>query len=158
MKPLTTLDIDSKLRTLIPSTYIGTFSSDALAQVRIKRKPACLVVNTSPSHVSDGHWIGLYISRSNGCEVFCSFGLGRVVYGSLLGDFFTANAICTIQYNSIRLQPLSSSTCGYYVLVYLTYRTCGWSLVKIIRTHFACSPYQNDINVQRIIERMPLPL
>lgn len=154
MKPLTTLDIESKLRRLIPNTYIGTFSSDALEQVRIQRKPACLVVNTSPSHVSDGHWIGLYISRNNSCQVFCSFGFGRAVYNSLLEDFITANAIRTTEYNSIRLQPFSSSTCGYYVLVYLTYRDRGWSLGKIIRTHFACSTYQNDVNVHRIVEHL----
>lgn len=89
--------------------------------------PAAIVVNTSDSSKSTGHWIAFYIPEDGASQYFDSFGtipLLPELY-SWLQKFSTSRELL---YNKVRYQADNSPVCGYYVLVFLARRMglpCG---------------------------------
>ena len=53
--------------------FIGVFSVDKLP-IKIKKFPACLVINTDKSGKPGKHWVAMHIKNSWTAEFFDSFG------------------------------------------------------------------------------------
>jgi hypothetical protein len=147
---LTTVHLDTFLKSDARTApyYRGIYPSDQLGNVSLRSLPACIVVNTSPSTVTDGHWIAIYIGPFSN-EVFCSFGLN---YDSLVHDFITYNMlnVSNIRYNPVMVQSPSSSMCGYYVAAYLVHRCQDIPMVKFLR-HFTADLTTNDKIVKSLL-------
>ena len=78
-----------------------------------------LVLNTSPVSMKSGHWILLTLEfidgKYTGCELFDSLSLPRPFIPKQIQIFITKHTT-NIKYSSVRIQGLTSSHCGFYVI------------------------------------------
>lgn len=99
----------------IKNYYNNVYSIDTLPRF-IKKVPAFLIINTSPSYVENGHWLAIYIHKNRYLEFFDSYGLSPKYYN--LNKFIRNNSNY-FSYNNIQLQSFITKTCGYFCLIFL---------------------------------------
>lgn len=124
------LDVDRLLTSdvqVMNYGYQGIFSVDKLPS---SYTGAC-VLNTSPSNVSEGHWVAV-VDRM----FFCSFGVNPEVYG-IYG---------TRAYNDVQLQSLTSSVCGLYAVAYIKAHVRRYTTQDFINC-FTCDYTANDMKL-----------
>lgn len=106
MNTLTNIQINDLLKNVI--NYKGCFSKDEL---RTKLKEGFYVVNLQNKNDGIGtHWCGLYVSQ-NYDIYFDSYG---VICPENLEKLLTR-----LHYNHKMIQALNSSSCGYYVILFI---------------------------------------
>lgn len=107
----------------LPVQQCGVYASDCLP-ARVSPSTA-LVVNTDPHTKRGLHWIAVYLDPCGKLEYFDSYGLPPVVQDHF--KFIKRNSTRYF-YNPTQLQSLNSTVCGHYCLVYLYFRTNGFSM------------------------------
>jgi hypothetical protein len=108
------------------------------------QKPALYILNTDVYAGEGEHWCAAYF-ENNTCEFFDPFGLPPETYG--LDRVLNTKAVARRYYNSVRVQQLSSDTCGPHCLFYSFHRCRGYSLAEILKL------YNNGGNVVKSDEK-----
>ena len=107
--------------------YVGVFSSDEVAKIRLplqRDKATVLIANTleSSSDVSNiGHWVCFYIAKSpeNNIIFFDSYGISPEIHTDHFNSFFIRNKEFKVFVFKKQIQPDLSYKCGLYVLYFI---------------------------------------
>ena len=127
---LSNIEIESFMKKYRPNTFHSVKSYDDFDPKMLHNTPFCLVVNTEPKKVQNGHWCAIFLSSSNVGVFFDSYGLEPF---DRIRLFFKYNAKVTY-YNQLTLQK-NSYSCGYHCLFFLMQITRGVSLEQIIKRY-----------------------
>ena len=128
--------------------FVGVFASDTLPH-SIHTKPALIIVNTDPIQKPGAHWQAIFISADGRGEHFCSYGLGP--YVSNIRFFLDRQCKQWIK-NTIDLQCFDSSVCGQYCVMYLLFKSHGYSMKEYV-TCFTSNCHDNDQLVNEMFAR-----
>lgn len=136
-------------RALINSrSFIGTFPSDRLPKLALKKKKCLsLIVNTDPANEPGEHWTAIYLCKRK-VEYFDSYGLPPLderVQRFL--DYHSMDrgwAFCATQ-----TQYIQSQMCGLFCIQFIKSRDSGKSYKKFAQK-FSIDLKQND----RILKRL----
>ena len=111
----------------------GTLALDELPD-NISSFPVCYCVNTATSNCYGEHWIGIYLEKMGVVELFCSFGSTPELLSTSkhIREFLMKYGQTNIDYNSICLQNIYSSYCGFYVIFYLKIKCRGFTLSDFV--------------------------
>jgi hypothetical protein len=107
--------------------HIGVYAADKLP-IRLKIKPAAIIAHSEVASEYVGHWYAIYVSKSDSCAYFDSFGREPFVENHIR---FMSRLSKSFTYSKTRLQNPSSNVCGVYVLVFLGYKM---GLIEFKRT------------------------
>jgi hypothetical protein len=111
-------------------TFLGVFPCDRLPT--FIPAPSCLVYNTHPHDEPGEHWVAVNFPTDSLAEHFCSYGRSpRAV--PVVQDFLSRHFDNNIEWNSIRIQGILSSSCGSYAVYFLYQRIHGVPMADIIR-------------------------
>lgn len=126
--------------------FIGTFPRNMIKKIKIKKKPAALIVNTDDSNEKGEHWVAIFLNKRDG-SYFDSFGLAP-----LHQDFirFMDHHCDNWNYSSNTLQQLTSSTCGYYCILFVLMRCKGFSFRQFLKI-FSNKATQNDQKIKKML-------
>jgi hypothetical protein len=85
------------------------------------------------------HWVGIFMPTPYIAYYFDSLGdmPNKCIIDRLLKHF------TNIKYNKMQLQPLTSSTCGLYVIYFIYFMACGVSFDHFISMFDNKSMYVN---------------
>lgn len=98
----------------------------------INEESFCIIFNTSNNDTKGKHWCALYkLGDMKEIVFFDSFGLPYYYYGSDVVEFLR-NKCKFVRYNTMQLQPNSSSTCGMFCLFFIYKGMCGISFDKFL--------------------------
>ena len=105
-------------------SFLGVFPSDLLPGHSIARS-GTLIVNTDPHTESGSHWLTIHFqSKSHSSYYFDSYGLPP--YIPSIQSFIRRN--CSVwDYNTVRLQGLTSTICGKYCCLIALYMDRGYT-------------------------------
>jgi len=108
MNTLTNIQIDKLLKNI--KNYKGCYSKD---NIRTKLKEGYYVINLQDSNDGDGsHWCCLYVSKY--------YDLYFDSYGFICPE--NIEQLCDkLIYSQKMIQSLNSSSCGYYVVLFILY-------------------------------------
>ena len=110
---LSTSDIDQFFSSF--EVYKGTCSSDTIPIKQISH-PQAFIINTAENIAPGEHWMGLIIEGKN-CWFFNSYG-EKIKNHHILNTL--KNVGCkSYLYNSIPIQAISSSNCGYFCIAFI---------------------------------------
>ena len=100
-------------------------------------------INTDPAFLPGEHWVCVFFPEKNSPpEFFDSLGRAPTYYSKNIIHFLGSRYM----YNSIRLQPPQTSTCGLYCLYFLYHRIRGFSFLEILES-FSKNLQHNDVVV-----------
>jgi len=140
---MNTLEIEEVARKdpCLRKFFLGVFASDKLPAT-IHHRPACLIANTDPAHMSGQHWVAIYFGAT--CEYFDSYGLPPI--GPAMIYPITS-------YNPYCLQDLDTNVCGEYCVYFLMKRVQGHTMDSIIN-YLRSRRESNDSIVKTYIRRL----
>lgn len=130
-----------------PSTrdcFLGVYACDELPAAIHVKPPFGLVANTDPSTKPGKHWVGIFVARDGHGEYFDSYGLGPLSPHFL--KFLNRTCGTHWSHNVRRLQGYDSTTCGHYVIAYLSHRCSGLTKENFF-SKFHISNYANNDDV-----------
>ncbi len=120
--------------------FSGVFPADLLPRT-VPIRPACVIINSDPSHLSGTHWTCFYLSAfSAGVEYFDS--LGAAPTNPFFSRFIARNG-GLVWYNRKPIQATSSDVCGEYSCTYSIKRCLGLSSSQFVNI-FNKSRNKND--------------
>lgn len=94
--------------------FIGVYPCDKIPK-KIK-VPSCFVINTDNSQGPGEHWVCVFMDNKRTCFFFDSFGLSPKYYDL---DKKLKVLCVSLKWNKKIYQPIYSTSCGYYVLLFL---------------------------------------
>ena len=105
---------------LIPRHTVGVFPADRIVEKWIK--PCAFVFNTD-NHSGPGlHWLAIYVDKNSDGWFFDSFGRKPFIREHLR----VIRKNCQLlRWNTIQLQSLESSHCGYFCVMFLHFLSSG---------------------------------
>ena len=98
----------------------------------LKKKEALYILNTDVLAGDGIHWCAAYFTEQI-CEFFDPFGLPPEHYG--LDTVLRSKAVGRRYFNSVRVQNLTSDSCGPHCLFYSFHRCRGYTLPEIIKLY-----------------------
>ena len=135
---MNTLQINEEMKNF--SCYKGTFSKNLLPQKIINERPIAFIINTDNNDKPGEHWVSIFISRSNTCQYFDSF--GRYPLQEII-NFLKINNIKYLTYNTKILQSFYSNTCGAFCILFVKLRCSNFSFKNFINL-FTNNNISND--------------
>lgn len=137
IKPLTTIDLDTILRStsVTRGKYLGSFPS--CVKPMTKKKMYSFILNTDNHYNGGEHWCA-WVVRGDSISFFDSF--GREPWDSTLPiDFQNIVADYNhVQYTNTRIQDWASETCGYFCIHFIYVLCLGLDYENFL------SEYSND--------------
>lgn len=118
--------------------FKGVYPSDKLpydAQL-----PLTIICNTDPAHLPGTHWVCISIDERRIGYYFDSFGSPPLIENIFK---FLEHMCIQWYYNTYTLQHISSSTCGYYCVLFVLYNCSGLSMYSFFQ-NFGNNPLAND--------------
>ena len=109
------LEIKNILSKQLGHRFKGVFSKDELQALGCHRD-CFYVINTQPSHVQFGHWVGIYIKKNRNALFFDSFGRSPQNLG--FSHFLDQHAK-SWRYNNVPVQSPFSAVCGGHTICFL---------------------------------------
>jgi hypothetical protein len=100
-----------------------------------------LLMNTDPAFLPGKHWVCMFIPNNGPSEFFDSIGKNPYQYSKKIVDFLGD----TYLYNTVRLQPHNSDTCGLYCLYFLYHRIRNFSFMDILSSFKKDLEYNDEI-------------
>jgi hypothetical protein len=100
------------------------------------------IINTHPARLPGEHWVCAYFPNSSPPEFFDSYGNKPTFYTR--GDISVFMGEKYL-FNSMKLQPSYSATCGLYCLYFLYHRVRGISYKDIINVFSIDVDYNDSI-------------
>ena len=143
---LNTLQIRKMLNGAIPNLQIC-----ASNQLSLSDKSCYAIINTKPHTHPGEHWGSLYYKGSGDkAEYFCS--LGREMERDTLGILYEYG-VTGYYYNSIQIQDLQSSYCGFYCILYALSKFLHHHHMDAIVRPFTKDLWSNDeICINQIVK------
>lgn len=116
LKSLSNYDIDSVLGKI--NGYLGTFSKDLMEHIKLpKNTNSFAVINMQDSNAGNGtHWV-CYFNKPSNNYIYYFDSYGILPPHNTLKWLKTSNK--KILYNTSHIQNFSSSSCGYYCLIFI---------------------------------------
>lgn len=135
--------VENLLRTL--KCFVGVFARDELP-LKIRKRPAALVVNTDPRKKPGTHWVAFYLRDKTTIEYFDPYGLPPKY--KAYKNFIANNSIKWF-YNEIQFQPTIplSMACGLFCSLFIRLRCSGLSFNDYIKL-FSKDKSNNDMLVK----------
>ncbi len=112
---------------------------------KVIARPACIVVNTDPSHKPGTHWLAIFFGNNGIGEFFNSFGNQPA---RTFENYLTKHSR-TSYYNPVPLQHPLTSICGQYCIYYLVKRARGVPVDEIVSTF---DPTDRAANDERLLD------
>jgi len=139
---------------------LSVFPADCIPSIRDAQQrayDACFIVNTDPHDKSGKHWLAFYYdSAKRVLEYFDSFGFPLKQH-SFVNSTLSGRNMKIVPVNVHgNLQAFTSSTCGYYCMLYLHWRMLfGNSRSAITRLlKIANSAPQRDAKVVEVLHKL----
>jgi len=149
---LTTLEIRELVSNIIPN-FQCTAADNFMLYSNVF--PQYLIVNIDDSKKAGTHWVAIYKHNSYNVEYFDSYGC-KVINPNTLKILHNAG-YNTYKYNSVKIQSVISSQCGYYCINYLLEKYLNNShTTNIVNLFNNSNLLHNDIilfnNILRIVQ------
>lgn len=128
--------------------FRGVFAADTLPNA-VTSKPAFFIVNSDPMAKPGTHWLAISVDACGHGEYFDSYGVKPFV---ATHRRFLSRVCKTWTYNHVDLQALNSSVCGHYCVMYILFKTHGFSLQDFVNC-FSKNCEKNDILVEKMFMR-----
>ena len=143
---LDTQQICEMLNDTIPNIQIC-----ASNQLKLSDKPCYIIINTKPDTHPGEHWGSIFYKGSGDkVEYFCS--LGRKMVDDTL-SILCGYGITGYHYNTIQIQDLESTYCGFYSILYILSKFLHNHHMDTILAPFARDLKSNDeICITQIIK------
>ena len=135
--------------------FDGVFASDKVPK---KLKPChFIVLNTDPSGTVGQHWYAIYRHDKDVIECFDSLGIDEVKK-NFLKENFGRHCVKELLFNTTRVQDLSTSTCGEFVLYFLFQRMHNQDLdyETLLNDIFVSNPVTNEQKVKKNFDNIIL--
>ena len=134
--------------------YLGTFSIDELASLKISLFPCFLIINFDERSGTGIHWIGIRLDNSH---VYVCDSLGGLEPSNRLPqnliDFLHIHAHNKKLIINKQIQSLTANTCGYYAATFILHlnfnKTFSSFLSQFSDTNFDC----NDVLVKLLFSQ-----
>jgi hypothetical protein len=104
---------------ILPSSFIGVFSKDALPKQR--KRNQMFIINTDASNLQGTHWVAVIVRNGKG-YYFDSFGNPP----PLMVNHWLHGHCDTWSSNTRQVQSPLSQQCGYFCLHYLYYASSSY--------------------------------
>jgi len=124
---------------VVMEVFGGVLPIDKLP-AKINRE-AVFVINTDPAVLPGEHWVCIFCPHKSPPEFFDSLGRDPTFYSHNLPKFLGEKYM----FNTIRLQPHDSSTCGLYCLYYIHHRIRGVDFLDILKMFSKNLEHNDDI-------------
>ena len=121
--------------------------SDFLQYIHTVNK-TIIIVNSSPSTVQTGHWLCIYQTAKN-IEFFDPLGLPYAFYTPHIKNYLEGSGKTIIQ-NRMRVQDLSTKSCGFHALLYFIFRCRDYTFSEFLNI-YVHSPRLNDFLVENTL-------
>lgn len=116
----------SKCLAKLHVTHKGVYPRDLLP--RSVHTPSAIVVNTDPHTRPGTHWTAIYINENREADYFDSYGRPPNI---TCKDFIQRNSRVA-RFSTLTLQSLTSSLCGQYCVLFLYFRSRGFSMDQFL--------------------------
>ena len=150
MSALNSIEIDRILRRFLPKQILyGGAKALNHVPLTIRAVPFLIIVNTSKSHITEGHWVVLYIRQDRKSFFFCSYGTG--IFGRIkqLADNYSNK----IYFNRFVIQMPSSETCGYHA-IHVGLELCKKIKFGVIMSRYSNNLKENDIKAVKYVNML----
>ena len=140
MSALNTIDLNQILQRnpITKKVYLGTYPACEIPKSRKKRY--CFITNTDQHDEPGTHWTAWMVEGDN-VEFFDSFGRPPNDF-QMPYEFKKYILGKKVSYSTLRVQEFSSSTCGYFCIYYIYFRSMGLDYKYIIKE--LLNLYDND--------------
>ena len=127
--------------------FYGTVPCDGLPETPETTRPVCCVVNTDPTGQPGQHWLGVF-TDGNTCEVFDSFALDLLTYGTTqtLKEWLRRH-FKYVTHNGQSVQSLHNQSCGGHALMFLVAKSQGQTMSEFMKTWSRRDYVTNDHRV-----------
>lgn len=148
----------SRLQTLVErsevlkGTFRGVFPKDELVSTFGSKIPwGSYILNSEASGSAGEHWLGLYKQRENQNLLifFDSFGKAPSQYDMTFPGH-------QILHNDVTVQMKGTSTCGFFVLFFLYWKSLQFSLIDIVNAFDPDNTTRNEDLVLDFAEELLL--
>ena len=131
MSALSTTDLNHVLQTdsVTKNVYLGAYPACEIPKSRKKRY--FFITNTDQHDEPGTHWTAWMVEDGN-VEFFDSFGRSPNNY-QMPYEFKKYILGKKVSYSALRVQEFSSSTCGYFCIYYIYFRSLGLDYEYIIK-------------------------
>lgn len=144
------LTIDKLLHST--SKYLGTFAKNEIYNQTLPKLHG-IIVNTQNRSEPGEHWVAFYKDVTGYCEYFDPYGLPPL--HNEFVDFLNLNSECCFGWNNKQLQCITCITCGYYCVLYISYRCNGYTINDFL-SNFTTDTYVNDDIIKNEINNLML--
>ena len=146
-KPLSSIEITKKIKQdeYGKKYFTGVYPRDLLPN-NVKY-PCSFVLNTDSSKGPGKHWLAIYYDHAGHATFFDSFGFPPVYYG--LENYLDKTAI-KWSHNSVKIQHLLTSTCGYYAVYFILLKSRDFDLKEILSYFHSDNFLLNDLKIINI--------
>ena len=135
--------------------FYGTVPCDKLPRHPQKDRSVGYIVNTDSHDRPGRHWIALWTTSENVCEIFDSYVLPLQVYETTqpLIDWINTYWKYVVR-SSKSLQSLYSHSCGDYALMYLRHRARRKDISKFLKLFSRHDFVANDHKVGQMLKKL----
>ena len=150
MSALTTIDINQILWNdpITKKIFLGSYPACEIPNS--KKKRYSFITNTDQHDKPGTHWTAWMVEGDN-VEFFDSFGRSPKNF-QMPHEFKHFILGKTVSYSTLQVQEFSSSTCGYFCIYYIYFRSMGLDYAYIMKEFM--SLYDNDDIVIKFINSL----
>ena len=115
--------------------FKGCYAIDEISTIVLKKNEG-LIMNTSPRHITNGHWVAFYRDSNNEFYYVDSLALPELLANPYIVTFLKMNFV---NYLNMLLKPIqapTSSMCGLFVVYFLLH------LFKNVKFNIICNRFE----------------
>lgn len=133
------------------SQYFKGFGMSDMLKLSFRNSPSALyILNTDTSSGPGEHWCAVYFENSKG-EFFDPFGEPPESYN--FPNLIESRSFAKMIHNPIRVQSLTSTTCGQHCIFYSLNRCRGSSMKEILNMYDIRNTAKNDEMVYNVVQK-----
>ena len=121
--------------------FRGVFPCDRLPTNVDPGIPHTFIINLDTHDQPGTHWVALYITSYGHAVYFDSFGVPPFIYS--IQAFISRNSRTMVS-NAVVIQSLTTQTCGFYCIFFITQMCRGANLYEIQQHFDSRFPQRND--------------
>ena len=152
--PTTTQQLDhlAKHDPNLAPFFAGVFASDKLPSHPVRNKRQGYIVNLDKSDQPGSHWIAIWTTDEDECDVMDSFGMPLEQYGVPWLEKWIETHWTYIHSSAKTLQAVDSESCGMFALWFLIYRSMEGSMEGFLNTFSAHDYVKNGRRVGTLVQ------
>jgi hypothetical protein len=118
--------------------FKGVYSSDNA--IILNKKNESIIINFDTQYEKGSHFVAVFMHSSKECSYFDS--LNNSIIPNKIHSYLQKYS--SVKNCSIQIQPLMSTYCGFYCMMYIVANIIGLGYWKSIVSKFKKSPQTND--------------